>query len=278
MKQILALGALVAIALTAMSGCSDDSVSGTDINQFFEPKKGDTFTYARYERDMNNQRVDSTKTIHKWIVLETKINYKSRNDVAKILQLNFDMTGTIKTGDDDILYISAPATGEVYMDVISSTIRRIPNVNVFADSIPFDWFQISDTKSSNAVVFASLTGSGITKDVVYPSPAGNLDLRLNVTGSGYHKGKVPTSVGSTLYPNAFHTDHAVKIKAILWRLTGAAVIDDSLHISYDVDTQEGILRQVMQSDTITANLPIIGRQDQPVNGFEMELIGAVHAP
>ncbi|MBC8146076.1 MAG: hypothetical protein H7X80_10870 [bacterium] len=279
MKQILNLGGLVAVALTALVGCSNETIAPTDINTYFEPKKGDTFTYARYERDSNNARMESSKTVHKWAVIETNLNYKSKNSVAKILQLNFDATGTSKTSPDDTIYLASLADGTIYMNVASATVGRIPLAAPFASEIPFEWFQIGDTKSAGAYEFQSLAGSGIAKDVSYEvgPPIGTLNLRISITSKAKHKGKIATQVGTTLYPSSFHTDHDVRMKAVLIGLTGDTIVDDTLNLGYDIDPAKGIVRQTMASQTVVAMLPLLGARPEKVAGYEMELIGVVRA-
>src|SRR4051794_29697506 len=121
MKYTLTLGALTAVVISAVAGCSSDTVAPTDINSRFAPKTGDTFTYSRYERDSTNQRVASSKTIHKWVVLATGLTVEDQTDVSRILELNFDATGTAKIAPDDTLYIATPADGRIYMNVVSTT-------------------------------------------------------------------------------------------------------------------------------------------------------------
>lgn len=276
MKNTLLFGAALGIALLTAVGCGDDATSPTDINTHFELKQGDTFTYARYDRDMQNQRVESTKTMHKWVVVQTGLTYQGKTGVAKMLQLNFDATGTSQTGPADTVYIRSAVDGEVFMNVISATLSRIPIAAPFADTIQFKWFKVSDTKQSNASTWFSLgTQTGFIQDVEYPLPGlGNVPVRLNINAFAYHHGKVPTTIGTTSHPNAFHTDHTVTLTATG---LGSTFIQDSLHLSYEVDVTSGILRQTMTSDSVTATLPGSGPVSEAVLGFEMELVSAVRA-
>lgn len=276
MKNILSLGAAVGVALLTAVGCSDEPTSSTELNTYFAMKQGDTFTYARYDRDMSNQRVDASKTMHKWVVLQTGLNHESKTGVTRVLQLNYDATGTATIAPPDTLYVRSAIDGEIFMTVIGPTLRRIPLAAPFADSIPFAWFKIGDTKTANASSWYSLgTSTGIAKDVQYPIPGlGTVPLRIVINANASHKGKVATSIGATAYPNAFHTDHTMKMTATA---LGSTIIADSLHLSYDVDVNNGILRQVMMSDSVTATIPGSGPATEAVPGFEMELIGVVRA-
>jgi hypothetical protein len=277
MKNILSLGAAAGIALLMIAGCGDDEpTTPTEVNTYFATKQGDTFTYARYDRDMNNQRVAGTKTMHKWVVIQTGLQYEGKTGVTKMLQLNYDSSGTTQTGAPDTVYLRSAIDGEIFMNVISATLSRIPIAAAFADSIPFAWFKVSDTKIANTSTWFSLgASSGIIKDVQYPFPGlGTVPLRVIITANAYHKGKVATSVGSTAYPNAFHTDHSVKMNATA---LGQPIIQDSLHLSYDVDVNNGILRQVMESDSVTATIPGSPAATEAVAGFEMELVAVVRA-
>jgi hypothetical protein len=272
MKNAISLGALVGVALLAVVGCGDDPVT-TEPNTFFEPKQGDTFTYARYNRNAANQRDESTKTIHKWAVVETNLSYQGKNNVAKIVQMNFQADGTTSAGANDTLYISTGVDGAIYMNVISATVARIPIAADFASQIPFTWVQVSDVKSANVMKYSAIAGGSVVTDVTLPGV--NLPGRVIITDTAYHKGKVGASVNGTNYGNAFHTDHTLKMIATL-NATGSRIVDnDSLHLGFDVDVVNGILRQTMNSDTITATIPLQGPRHEAVAGFEMELISSV---
>ena len=275
MKNILSLGAAVGLALVTLVGCGDDEPTdpGTEVNTYFTMKQGDTFTYARYDRDMNNQRVTASKTMHKWVVIETGLNHQSKTGVTKLLQLNLNADGTATIAPPDTIYIRSGADGEIFMNVIAATISRISIAAAFADSIPFKWFKIGDTKTANTATWPSLgTTTGFTMVVQYPIPGlGTVPLNITIDADASHKGKVATTIGSTSYPGAFHTDHTVTMDA---RALGSPIINDSLHLSYDVEVNNGILRQVMVSDSVTATVGG-SPQTEAVPGFEMELIGVV---
>ena len=271
MKNIISLGALAGVALMALvgAGCGEEPTS-TNINTHFEPKKGDTFTYARYDRDMNQQRVNESKTTHKWIVLDANISHQGMTSVARILQLNLDANGTATIAPNDTLYIRSGTDGKVYMDVIGAAVRRIEAAADLAAQIPFIWMQVTDTKTSNSLKFE---GAFKIADV----SLSGIPLRITFRDTAYHKGKVATTINGVAYPGAFHTDHTLRMHATT-QLQAAPVIDnDSLHMSFDFDVANGLLRQSMLSDTITVMMPIVGTRQEMVAGFDFELVSVARA-
>jgi hypothetical protein len=274
MKNILSLGALLGAALFVVAGCSSTPEDSTELNTYFQPKTGDTFTYARYDRDMDNQRVQSSKTMHKWVVLQTGLSYQGKTSVSKILQLNYDSTGTVPSGTADTVYIRTGADGEIFMNVISATVARIPIAAQFASAIPFTWVKVTDTKTSVPMTWSAIAGNSVVTDVTLPGLG--VPGRVIISDTAYHKGKTGATIDGNAYGNAFHTDHTMKMMATLLA-TGTRIIDnDSLHMAYDFDINNGLLRQAMSSDSITANLPG-GATAQAVNGFEFVLVSAVRA-
>lgn len=284
MKHFLSLGALTGIAMLAIAGCSDDSIAPTDINTHFEPRRGDTFTYARYERDMTNARREDTKTIHKWAVIDADLTYEGKTNVARVVQMNFAADGTTSLGPNDTLYIRSAIDGQVFMNALQQTVSRVPIAAGFASLIPFTWVQISDTKIAGTLMYDGLLTSqqtGVaasqqTTDVQVPISGNNVRLRVTLNDQAYHKGKTPVTVGTTSYANAFRTDHTLKMlaTAIDFPNLPALINNDSLHMRFEVDVENGLLRQVVESDSITVNL--LGQvSTQAAPGFEMELINVV---
>jgi hypothetical protein len=274
MKNLLSIGAVAGLfvaSLVGLVGCGDDPAAPTDINTHFQPKQGDTFTYARYDRDMNNQRVTSSKTIHKWVVIQAGLSHEGRNDVAKIVQLNYQADGVTSSGPNDTLYISSNANGEVFMNVIGATISRIPIAADFASQVPFTWVKVTDTKTANTMRYSAILGGSTVFNATipgFPTP-----LQVIVTDTAYHKGKTGATIEGNTYGNAFHTDHTMKMLATTAGFT--IINNDSLHLGFDVDVSGGILRQTMDSDSITATIPLQGARTEAVAGFEMVLISSV---
>lgn len=276
MRNFITLGIAALLATGAFVGCSSDNgTQPTQLNPFFELKQGDTFTYARYERDMNNQRVESSKTMHKWAVLQTDLSFAGQSKVARILQINYDGSMSTEISPRDTIYIRSAIDGKIWIyNMIGTAIARVPSAAPFASSVPAGWFQAGDNKNAGALSWSSTGGLIIAYDTVDVPPL-TVPLKLEISGTAYHKGKVPTSVGSTTYANAFHTDHTITVKA-----TGTVggfpitAMDDSLALSFDTDITSGIIRQVMKSDTVVTNLTGTP-SPTPVPGFEMELVGMV---
>jgi hypothetical protein len=270
MRHLLAIS-FAALSALALSACGDDSTNPIDLNPYFELKKGDTFTYARYDRGMDNQRIASSKTMHRWAVVETNLNYEGLLNASRIIQINYDGTGSSETGRDT-LYVRSAIDGEIYIyNAVGSVLSRISVAAPLAAGIQKRWYRVSDVKTASAKEWAPIVGATqLTAD----GNVGGIPVSAIIKARAFHKGKQATNVEGTNYPNAFHTDHAISAIASAF---GTEILNDTLTIRYDVDLDHGILREEMASDSVRMRNQSGDWETVPVGGFEMVFVSMVRA-
>lgn len=283
MKNLLMLAAAGALTL-GIAACSSDPVStdpNSTVNKYVEFKKGDTFTYEYYDRMPDNTPDPATKQIRVWVVEETGLTYRSQPNASRITESFFQADGVTPTGTpSDTVYLVAKQDGSVYQyDVIGSIIRHIPAASTFIDQLSSTstWAQISDVKTPSA--FSWLSSANSFKEVNISILTFTIDADMMLGMSAQHLGQGKRAVivpAGTLTTESFNTDHSVTVKATDHGNSSTVLLNDSMAVHYDVSIKSGIVRQTLDSKTITLNfqgVPI----PQPIAGFEMNLKSAVRA-
>lgn len=260
LRSILLCGA-AALTLAVASGCgSDDPVTPSTGNgdTYVKYNEGDKFTYDRYARDANNNKDASSKDVVVWTVLQTNQSIGGRSGVSVIAEQAFMADGTTPNGTADTLYLQSGTDGKLYQyNLLRSVVKRIPGAQIFVDSVPPRWIQISDTKSASAGSWVSLDG-GLVRDTIALLGT-SLAIDFNMLAS--HKGTQAITVPKGSYTNSVHTDHSV----IIGIVSPLATSRDTLTLGYDVSPTDGIVHQSLASKTIN----IVSSQQVP--GFDLEL-------
>ncbi len=264
--------ALVTLIAVGIVGCSSGSPSDntTDVNQFLEFKTGDKFTYNSYDRDASNQRVESSKEVVVWTVLRSGLDTLGKSEVAEIEAVTYETDGTTEKGRTK-LYFSANGQGHLFQyNLIQSVVGRFDNETVQAliDSIPDAWIQISDTKTTVDDSWSYAGAGNIKKSISIGDFQGQMTLDVN----SYHNGKVTTSVEAGEFTKTVNTDNNVTLHVTAASLTA---VSDSMSVHFDVDIDGGILKESLDSKTITVT--ILQATEYEVNGFEMELVSVTRA-
>jgi hypothetical protein len=261
LRSILLCGA-AALTLALASGCgSDDPVTpgtGGNGDTYVKYNEGDKFTYDRYTRDASNQKDPASKETVVWTVLKANQTIGGRSGVSVVVEQAYMTDGTTPNGDADTLYFQSATDGKLYQyNLLRSVVKRIPGAQIFVDSVPPRWIQISDTKSSSAGSWVALDG-GLVRDTI--SLLGtSLAIDFNMLAS--HKGTQAITVPKGSYTNSVHTDHSVII-GIASQLVNSR---DTLTLGYDVSPTDGIVHQSLGSKSIN----VVSAQQVP--GFDLEL-------
>ena len=255
------LGGVLALTLAVASGCGDDEPAnpgGSSGDTYAKYNEGDKFTYDRYTRDANNQKDPASKEVVVWTVLSANQSIGGRSGVSVISEQAYGTDGVTPNGTPDTLYIQSSSDGKLYQyNLLRSVVKRIPGAEIFVDSVPPRWIQISDTKSTASGSWVSLDG-GLVRDTI--SLLGT-SLAIDFNMLATHKGTQSITVPKGSYTNSVHTDHSVII-GISSSLVNSR---DTLTLGYDVSPTDGIVHQSLGSKTIN----VVSAQQVP--GFDMEL-------
>lgn len=265
MKNLLKYLAFAGIVAVAVSGCGDDPVNPPDNNGGgqFTFKQNDKFTYNSYTRNEANVRDNSSKQVKVWTVMQINQTMGGQTGVAVIDEQTFDATGTTPTGARDTFYLRTATDGKVYQyNLLRSVVKRIQGAEMFVDSVPAGWIQISNTSATGATTWSATGGSPVSGTVTLLGAPITINLSMPATHAGTQSVTVPKGTIS----NSVHTDH----KVIIGLTSPLGNGTDSLSLGYDVSSTEGIVRQTLASKQIS--LAVI---NQMVPGFEMELVSSV---
>lgn len=286
MKKLLNCAVLAAL-LIGVGGCGNDDTVNPPVNTnaTVEFKQNDKFRYAYYEHDTAassfDARIESSRQIKEWTVLQTGLSVGGRSSVSKIEEVTYtDQAGTV-VGSRDTLYLQGTASGNgevLQYNVLNAVIRRFLAVVNYADSLPSHWAKISDTKTTGAMTWNSLFSNSLDTKLSIDIPGfGTVNPDVTITMRGSHKGTQAVTVAAGPYPSSVHTDHAIAVAASVQVAPGQPsqeVVRDTLTLSYDVDVKGGILRQVLHSGNFTPQgvLTLAGVKPAKIPGFELELL------
>jgi hypothetical protein len=268
MKNMLMACFAAGIALAGIAGCSDDAptqvVEGT---QYLKFKEGDQFHYEVYDRDTNNVRITSSMKMQHWTVIDTGAPALGGQSVGITV---FEVT-TDGATEKDTMYLQSRSDGVVQMyDVLGSMVSRFAIGESIGASVPKQWVKISDTKSPGALTWES-TGDAIFS-VATTIGGFPVNAQVTLTMDASHKGKQSAQGVDSTFANSFHTDHVLKVAATDPTFGNVLVADSSaINIHYDVDINAGIVKQTLDSRTVTLTPSVGGPIPQPVTGFEMIL-------
>jgi hypothetical protein len=270
MNKTLLACLLAGSVLIGVAGCSEDTPTQTvEGGQVLTFKTGDSFKYEAYDRDTNNVRIDTSKKVKVWTVLDTNLSIYSQTHVTRILQTNYDAAGTTQDPihPTDTLYMKVNGEGQVFQyDALGAMVGRIQAAASFAPSVPKQWVQIADTKGAAVISSTSATQ--------FDANVSGLPVTIHLSMSGNSTGKQPVLLHmannkDTTFANSFHADHSLKVLAD--QTGGAQILSDSIKVHYDVEVNGGLLKQTIDSKTVTLTTGF-GNIVQPVTGFEMVLV------
>ncbi len=265
MRNLLKYLAVAGLVAVAVSGCGDDPVNPPDNNGGgqFSFKQNDKYTYNFYTRDENNQRNGDSKQVKVWTVMQVNETVGGRSGVTVIDEQTFAADGVTPTGERDTFYLQTASDGKIYQyNLLRSVVKRIPGAEIFIDSVPPAWIQISNTSITGTSAWEATGSSPVSGTVSVLGFPTTITLTMPAT----HKGTQSVTVPKGTIANSVHTDHQATIAAS--NQFGSS--KDSLGVGYDISSTEGIVRQTLTSKTV-ALLSL----DQPVPGFEMELVSSV---
>lgn len=276
--SLLILPCLLAVGFVA---CGDDDPPLTPINENFEFKSGDTYTYKYYDRDSTNTRVETSQQVFIWTVLRTDLDTLAKTSVAEIEEVRYDATGTNESGRSKI-YMKVDVDGQVLIyNLVGTVLNRFSgaiDLSLYLDQVPKTWIIVGNTNDASARVLMndSLHISQTLNNVVLPL-VDPFDAKLNIGVRTNHLGAVAVSVAAGNYDKAYATDTKlfVKISNIDELVlpfgtfpAGTTILQDSIRTHYDIDIDAGVLRQNSDSKIVQA---VNGLVPVTVNGFEMEL-------
>lgn len=266
MKNLLKYLAFAGLVAVAVSGCGDDPVDppgGGNGGGTFTFKQNDKFTYNSYTLNEANTRETASKQVKVWTVMQINQNIGGQSGVAVIDEQTFDAAGTTPIGARDTFYLRAASDGKVYQyNLLRSVVKRIPGAEVFVDSVPAGWIQISNTASTGATTWSATGGAPVTGTVTLLGAPITITLSMPATHAGTQSVTVPKGT----IANSVHTDHKV-ILALNSQLGSGT---DTLGLAYDFSSTEGLVKQKLPSTQVS--LAVI---NQMVPGFEMELVSSV---
>ena len=283
-RKTLAL-LIPAIIAIGMIGCGDDDGPTITVNPTLKFNAGDKYTYNYYERDSTNARVESSKQVVVWTVLESELSTLGENGVAKIEEVRFEADGTTEISRSTVylaIDLGELSQYNLFKDVVKRFSTDQVDLSTYVGDVPDTWVIVNSTKDANARILQS-NSNFFTKtitDVTVPLPGLPDPLVFDATMQlGYEAnqiGKMPVTVPEGTYENAFSTDDQVYVTIknkddiplpIGTLPANSNIIKDSVTFHYDVDVESGILRQTMDSKTI-----LVAQQlPQVINGFEMEM-------
>ncbi len=274
MKQLILFGLAIATVSTLLVSCSSDNT--ITANPSFAYAKGEVYTYDYYQRNIDNQRVDSTKRKRTWTVLQTDATAAmgapaGQQNVTMIKDDLYNEDGTTIASTDTI-FVSAQEDGEFYeYDMLGVAASRFDSqlLDTALSQIPKQWSKIGSTRDASALSWTS--AASFLDSVFIPVGATTLSGTIEGSARADHKGKTDIAVPNGDYPTAYATDHSIMITATVSAFTA---IDDSLKMHVALDLNDGLLMQSMDSKNVPINIPgIPGIPDSaPVIGFDMELV------
>jgi hypothetical protein len=267
MKKLLLTCLAAGSVLLGVAGCSSgNTVAPIEGSQYLKYGKGDMMTYEVYDRDAANARVDASKSIRVWTVLDTGITYQNKSGVARIEEINYQADGTTETSRDTI-YVLSGEDGKVYQyNLLGSMVARISVAKDFADSVPKSWVWIGDIKDTGPLSWLS------AGTVQFNMTVQTITAKATVSMNASHVGKKSVTVNDSTFANAFHTDHTLLVSATPVSGGTTQLLNDSLAIHYDIDITAGIVKQTMDSKSVSVTAPGVPIPiPVPVTGFEMNL-------
>jgi hypothetical protein len=274
-KNFLAC-ALAGLALIGMAGCSNDTVAPVAGNETLTYKKGDVFKYEYYEHDSTNAKIDASKKIKTWTVLDTNLSYAGKNRVTRVQQVTTDGDGTSNPKTDTV-YVLADATGDVYQyNLVGQMVTRIPAAATYGDSIPKQWVLINNTKASGAGV--ALASAGISLfNITVPVSGNNVPVALTTKMNGASSGTDSFKLANATYAHTFGANHSLSVfgqTTILGQTF--TVLNDSMAFHSAVSVDAGIVREWLDSKKVNVDpgviVPGTPPIPQPIPGFEMNLV------
>ena len=266
------------ILVIGMTGCGDDEGDppGITVNPVLKFTAGDKFTYNYYERDESGARVESSKEVVVWTVLRSGLDTLGQNEVVEIQETRYDASGVTVTDSSKIYYSIYQGELSQY-NLFQTVIARFggqADLSAYVKDLNNSWVTVNSTKDANARVLQS-NSNIINQTLQNFTVAGfQFDLKLKLGINSQHQGRGELTVPTKTYSTAYSTDdwvyvNATNVDAIpaLSLPANSTIINDSVLIHYDVDVNDGILRQTMDSKKVSVG----GFIEQPVNGYEMEL-------
>ncbi len=281
--SLLILPCLLAVGFAA---CGDDDPPLTPINENFEFRAGDKFTYNYYDRDSANARLATSKQVYVWTVLRTGLDTLSRKDVAEIEEVRFDATGQTETGRSKI-YMKINVDGALLAyDLVGTALGRFSgsvDLSSYLDQVPKDWVTVGSTNDANARVLANVyTPLSITLNNVVIPPIDPFDITLKTDVRADHLGAMEVTVPAGTYTKAYVTDTKVFVDMTNKDAfmasgfpipAGTQIINDSVRFRFEFDIDAGMISQASDSKAIVA----AGLFPTLINGYEMELTAVERA-
>ncbi len=292
MTQKLILLLIPCLLAVGIAACGDDDPGLAPVNKKFAFRVDDTFTYDYYERDAENNPIDTSKQVVVWTVVDTDLSMFSRGDVTEIEEVRYEADGTTEISRSTIyMNINSDGQVEVY-DLFGTVLNRFSgdiNLADYTDQIPKQWVTVGSTNDANARVLMDDPQLVIKRleNLVLPEPLGTLigpiDINLQLGVRTEHLGAGEITVDAGTYEKAYSTDTKVRVQmqnaeeinvpGIGTFPAGTNLIQDSIGVHYDFDIDAGMLMNTMESKQVLVNntLPV------DVTGFEMELTAVQRA-
>ena len=282
-RQFLAVLLLPILAVVGMVGCGDDDPV-VPVNPYMKFAAGDTFNFDYYDRDSTGARQDASKQVIVWAVVRTDLDTLGKDGVTEIVETRYDATGTTQTGSSKI-YVLANGQGEFHQyDLMRTVMDRFSggvDLSAYLDSIPKVWVQVGDTKSASAIQIQDLAAGTLInktlKDVTVSTFTFDAQIKMGIRSQ--HLGKTSVTVPAGTYASAYSTDNFVRVN--LSNVdeipplipAGTVLVNDSVNIRYDLDVEDGPIRQQIESKALT----IAGLFPLNINGSEMVLTSSTRA-
>lgn len=237
-------------------------------------RMGDTATFTHVDRDTTNENIPGSEKVKVWTVFDEVIASDKTRSIS-ILEVTYDAAGTTELGRDTIL-LRMRADGSVYQyDLLRKLLLRVSGGEAFSDKLDPYWVKISNTSSASAGTWQSLVqGTAMTgfdsilvRDVSAPDIPASMNVVFKMMA--FHQGTQPVTLPGGSFPASVHTEHTLRLNVKLATIP-LTVLDDSLHVGFDVTAKEGIVRQTFEGRMLTAKALSVS-QPLPVTGFEMKL-------
>lgn len=286
MRRILAfLFIPLFVASIGFVGCGDDDDPIGNVNQRFAFKAGDKYTYDYYDRDAQNMRDESTKKVVTWTVLETGISgFNGRSNVTSVEEVRYEADGTTETGRDTI-HFQIDADGQIHIyDYFGTILNRFSgdlDLAAYLTGLNKVWLQLGSTNDANARVLVdepTLINQTLT-DVDVEGIVFDAQISLGYRSEHLGRDSLEVLLGKF---DAFSTDNIIRVSitnkdplniGVGTLPPGTTIVGDSVMTHFDVDIVNGILRQTLDSKTVS----VAGFFSTDVAGFEMELKSVVLA-
>lgn len=229
---------------------------------------GDTLVYDFYSRDMDNQRVASSRQQKTWHVLRSNIAYQGKTGVTEILEVTTDVSGSVEMGRDTI-YMQMASNGEMHQyDMLRTLLSRVDGAaEILGGALPAQWTLVANTQMQSTGSWKSLGVDSVeVKNITLPGVPAALNMAFKLNAS--HKGQESLTVPAGAY-TVLRTDHKLKID-VRPAAFPISALSDSVGVRFSVTAAEGIVSQIFESKLMEASL--LGQTQQLVLiGFEMEL-------